>query len=268
MAYVSWRMCHGVCVYWMTHDATGLGLSNQHTLLLYALPLVLWILTLQPRSLLPLCALDFVVFACDWAAPTALLTCVVVLELRFQVQILLRDLLWACTLTAVSCCLVLSRAVSCCLVLSRAVSCCLMLSHAVSCCLVLSRAVSCCLVLSRAVSCCLVLSHAVSCCLVLSRAVSCCLVLSRAVSCCLVLSLLKQTVAERRHFSVASPLRPRGPHAIHLSPSRWPVPCFSLLLCCASLCLCSLVVLLSAYASSQHGRSVCRKLALQLWEHL
>jgi hypothetical protein len=238
MAYVSWRMCHGVCVYWMTHDATGLGLSNQHTLLLYALPLVLWILTLQPRSLLPLCALDFVVFACDWAAPTALLTCVVVLELRFQVQILLRDLLWACTLTAVSCCLVLSRAVSCCLVLSRAVSCCLMLSHAVSCCLVLSRAVS------------------------------CCLVLSRAVSCCLVLSLLKQTVAERRHFSVASPLRPRGPHAIHLSPSRWPVPCFSLLLCCASLCLCSLVVLLSAYASSQHGRSVCRKLALQLWEHL
>jgi hypothetical protein len=89
-----------------------MGLSNQHTLLLYALPLVLWILTLQPRSLqpltllpltlqpftlqpitlqspsllpltlqprslIPLYALDFVVFACDWAAPTTLLTCVV-----------------------------------------------------------------------------------------------------------------------------------------------------------------------------------------------
>ena len=29
----------------------GLGLSNQHTLVLYALPLVLWILTFEPRYL-------------------------------------------------------------------------------------------------------------------------------------------------------------------------------------------------------------------------
>jgi hypothetical protein len=46
---------------------------------------------------------------------------------------------------------------------------------------------------------------------------------------------LKQTVSERRHFSVASPLRTRGPHAIHLSPSRWPVPVFFVVLLCFPL---------------------------------
>lgn len=58
---------------------TGLGLSNQHTLVLYALPLVLWIFSLEPRSmLLPPCLHSCCVKteACTARSRNALLFCV------------------------------------------------------------------------------------------------------------------------------------------------------------------------------------------------
>ena len=79
-------------------------------------------------------------------------------------------------------------------------------------------------------------------------------------------TLRNQTVAERRVICVAGPLRTRGPLAIHLSSSRWPVLFRSVWLClwCSHALACGRVR--SAY-SRFTGRAFWKRLVQLLLRH-